>query len=84
MATNEFTPTADSNRFAFGFLEDELETLLCLSIALKNQLEPNDPNNPGDEFDPTSWRLAQVLNERLSNVGFTNSMRQLFLGEVSP
>ncbi len=80
MATHEFTPTADSNRFALGFLEDELEKLLCLSIALKNQLEPDDRNNRGDEFDPIPLRLAQILNERLSCVRFTESMRQLLLG----
>jgi len=82
MATQQFTPTADNNRFAFGFLEDELETLLCLSIALKNQLQPNDPDNRDDEFDPTPWRLAEVLSERLTNVAFTNNMRQLLLGNT--
>lgn len=80
MATNEFTPTADSNRFAFGFLKDELETLLCLSIALENQLEPSDIDNPDGDFNPIPWRLAQVLHKRLTSVEFTNSMSHLFLG----
>jgi hypothetical protein len=77
MATNEFTPTAQNNSFAFGLLEDELETLLCLSIALVDQLTPNDPNG---EFDATPWRLAQVLNERLGGAAFTNNMRAYLLG----
>jgi hypothetical protein len=81
MAIQEFVPTAESNRFAYGFIEEELETLLCLSIALKRELEPNDPNNPGDEFNATPWRLAQVLNERLSSTAFTSNMRTLLTGE---
>ncbi|MBK1685189.1 hypothetical protein [Rhodoferax fermentans] len=76
MSTNEFTPTADSNLFAFGFLEDELETLLALSITLMNRLE-----DQGEDGDVTSWRLSQVLNERLSSVTFTNNMRVLMLGK---
>lgn len=83
MATQEFTPTADSNRFAFGFLEDELETLLCMSIALEHSLEPNDPDKRDDDFNPIPWRLAQALHSRLTNRGFSDSMRQLFLGEKS-
>lgn len=82
MATNEFTPTTDSNHFAFGFLGDELETLLALAIALERQLEPTDPDHPEDEHPTTAWRLSQVLNERLSSMTFTNNMRQLLLGHV--
>lgn len=81
MATNEFTPTTDSNRFAFKFLEDELETLLALSLTLTNYLEPEDPSNMDDGFNPVAWRLSQVLNERLSSVAFSNNMKTLLLGE---
>ena len=79
MATNEFTPTTDSNRFAFGFLADELETLLALSIILMNRLEDQREQDSGDI---TTWRLSQVLNERLSDATFTNNMRKLLLGHV--
>lgn len=84
MATNEFTPTTDSNRFAFGVLEDELETLLALSIILMNRLEDQQEQ---ENSDITSWRLSEVLNERLSKTEFSNNMRQLLLGtssEVQP
>jgi len=77
MATTEFTPTADTNRFAFGFLENELETLLALSITLMNRLEDSQQS---DNPDITTWRLSQVLNERLSSVSFSDKMRQLLLG----
>jgi hypothetical protein len=80
MARNEFTPTADSNCFAFDILKDELETLLALSITLMNRLEDSQQS---DNPDTTSWRLSRVLNERLTNVSFTNNMRQLLLGEKS-
>lgn len=80
MAEQQFTPNAKTNKFAFEFLEDELETLLALSITLMNRLEPEDPKNPGDHHDTTSWRLSQVLNDRLAKVEFSNNMRMLMLG----
>lgn len=80
MATNEFTPTTDSNSFAFKFLQEELEMLLALSFALTNYLEPDDPSNPEDGFNSTPWRLSQVLEDRLSSVEFSNNMKILLLG----
>ena len=82
MAEQQFTPTAAMNKFAFEFLDDELETLLALSITLMNRLEPNDPKNPSDRDDITSWRLSQVLNDRLATVEFSNNMRMLLLGST--
>ena len=77
MATNEFTPTADSNRFAFDFLNDELDTLLALSTVLMNHIEDQQEK---EDVGITAWRLSQVLSERLSSVEFTNNMRLLLLG----
>lgn len=82
MAEQEFTPTAGQNRLAFDFLEDELETLLALSITLKNQLEPDDPQNHDDCEHTTAWRLSQVLNDRLASTEFSNNMRMLMLGNA--
>lgn len=82
LTTKEFTPNTGSLRFAFDFLEDELETLLALSITLMNRLEPGDPKNPSDSDDITSWRLSQVLNDRLAKVEFSNNMRMLMLGSA--
>ncbi len=74
--------TTDQAKFAFDFLQDELETLLALSITLMNQLEPDDPQNHEDYEHITAWRLSQVLNDRLSSVAFTNNMRTLLLGST--
>lgn len=82
MAEQQFTPNAKTNQFAFEFLKDELETLLALSITLMNRLEPGDPRNPSDKDDTTSWRLSQVLNDRLATVEFSNNMRMLMLGRA--
>ena len=50
---------------AMDLISDELDKLHCLAIALSNQLEPKDPKNPTDGDDLISWRLAEVLEERL-------------------
>jgi hypothetical protein len=76
MAIQEFVPTVTQNRFAFDFLHDELDTLLALSITLMNRLE-----DQSEDGDTTSWRLAQVLNDRLASTAFTNNMRTLLTGE---
>lgn len=81
MATNKFTPTVDGNRFALGFLEDELETLLALSIVLMNRLEDQQKN---EDADITAWRLSQVLNEKLSRTTFSDNMRHLLIGNAQP
>lgn len=79
-AEQPFTPDASSLKFAFRYLEDEHETLLALAITLMNRLEPQDPANPEDGADVTSWRLAQVLHERVTNTDFLNHMHKLMLG----
>ena len=66
--------------FAFKYLEDEHETLLALAIVLMNRLAPQDPTEPEDCADITSWRLAQVLHERITNTEFLKHMHDLMLG----
>ena len=68
---------AGNIRFALQYLENEHETLLALAITLMNRLEPTDPANPTDNDDITSWRLSQVLNDRISDTSFINNMREL-------
>jgi hypothetical protein len=63
--------------FAMNFMDEELEKLNCLSIALCNQLQPDDPKNPDDGDNLIAWNLARIMSERLGSVEFSNSMRQL-------
>lgn len=70
--------------FAFRYLEDEHETLLALAIALRHQLEPNDPDNTDDCDHITAWRLSQVLNRRLEETQFLKDMRRLITGVEAP
>ena len=80
MADRIVTQGAANMEFAFRYLEDEHETLLALAIILMNRLAPHDPAAPEDCADVTSWRLAQVLHERITNTEFLNHMHDLMLG----
>lgn len=68
--------------YALSYLEEEHEKLLALAISLRQQVEPVDPENPGDETNHVAWRLAQILEGRLERTEFVNGMRSLVLGEV--
>jgi hypothetical protein len=81
MANREFAPGAASLGFAFRYLEEEHETLLALAIVLMNRLAPHDPSTPEDCADVISWRLAQVLHERITNTEFLKNMHGLMLGD---
>lgn len=62
---------------AMSLLHDELEKMLCIAISLVNKLEPKDVNNIQDDEDVIAWRLAQVLEDRLSETAFLDSLREL-------
>jgi len=64
---------------AMEWVEEEHDKLLTLAFALLHRLEPADPQNP-DDGDPTSWRFAQMLEERLSNPQFADTLRFFLLG----
>lgn len=68
--------------FALSYLEEEIETLLALAMAVRRQVEPIDPEKPSDSVDTTAWRLAQVLEGRLEKTLFVDQMRSLVLGAV--
>lgn len=62
---------------AMSLMEEEHEKLLCIALSLANKLEPKNPKDIQDDEDVIAWRLAQVLEERLSSVEFLNDMRGL-------
>lgn len=74
--------TASELEFALKFLDDELETLLALSMVLMNQLEDTRDAETGNGV--TAWRLAQVLNDRLASVEFSRNFRHILLSKSYP
>lgn len=62
---------------AMSILNEELEKILSVAICLLNRLEPKDLHDIRDNEDVIAWRLAQVLEERLSSGEFEDSLRQL-------
>lgn len=62
---------------AMSLLHDELEKMLCVAISLANKLQPKDLSDIQDDEDLIAWRLAQVLEDRLSETAFEDSLREL-------
>lgn len=65
---------------ALDFVEEERDRLLALAMVLRQRLEPADPKDPGENDDLNAWRLAQLLEERLTDTGFTDRLRFLLMG----
>lgn len=65
---------------AFDFVENERDTLLALAMVLRERLEPDDPKDPGEYDDLNAWRLAKLMEERLTDTGFTDKLRFFLLG----
>lgn len=68
-------------KLALEMQSEELEKLLALSIGLVNHLEPRDPSDPDQHENLTAWRMAQVLNERLSSTVLQEGIYQMLLGK---
>ena len=51
--------------------------IVCLAISLVNKLEPKNIEDIQDNEDVIAWRLAQVLEERLSSSEFEDGIRKL-------
>jgi hypothetical protein len=62
---------------AMSLLHDELEKMLCVAICLVNKLQPKNTSDIQDDEDLIAWRLAQVLEDRLSETAFEDSLREL-------
>lgn len=68
------TATANAGELDFlaRYIAEELERLEALSIALEKELCPKDPDNLREGDKVTAWRLAELLNERLSSRAFSD------------
>jgi hypothetical protein len=62
-------------QLAMNMIDEEIEKLHALAIVLTNRLEPEDQKNPTNDL--ISWRVAEVLQERLGEVEFFESIREL-------
>lgn len=60
--------------YVMAYVNEERETILALSMALRKWLEPDDPQDPKDSDDLTAWRLAQILEDRLSSTEFEENI----------
>lgn len=70
----DITKDAD---FVVKFVADEHAILLALASALEYWTSPNGQGDETDCSNPTAWRLAQVLHERLSSTEFLNNLDRL-------
>lgn len=70
-----------SLELAIDYVADEHEKLLALAMTLRQRLEPANPKDPTGGDDLTAWRLAELLEERLTSTDFTNTLRVFVLGE---
>ncbi len=78
-ASNESAPFM--LQYAMDYMDEELDKLLALSHVLVRELEPKDPKNPTDSDNLTAWRTAEILCERLNEVEFSNTMREMVLSK---
>ena len=71
------TPLSWHAEFVLKTVTEEHEKMLALVQCMCRRLEPKDPGNIPDNFDFTSWRFAELLEERLEKVEFINLLRQI-------
>lgn len=69
--------TAEDLDFLARYIADELERLEALSLALEKELCPKDPDNLREGDKVTAWRLAELLNERLSDRAFSDYINRV-------
>ena len=74
--------TKFKNKAAFEYLNNEISRLAALASALEYWTEPKDTSDPNSCQNPTAWRLAQVLSERLEDQEFIKTMGWLLGDEA--
>ncbi len=83
LSQDQANVSQDSLELALDFVEGERDRLLALAMVLRQRLEPVDPKDPTDSDDLNAWRLAQLLEERLTSVRFTDTLRTFVMGSKS-
>lgn len=68
-----------SLQFALDLIKEERSTLLALAIVLTRQIGPDDHEDTDNFEHTTAWRLAQVLEDRLSCTSIETALEQVFL-----
>lgn len=76
------TVNRDELEFLVERLQEEFEQLHALSTTLTGRLRPNDPDNPNGRDDLVSWRIAQILEDRLGTVGCKDCWRASNIPQV--
>ncbi len=61
---------------AMDILHEELGKMEAICLSLVDRLRPENLDDIRDDEDIVSYRLAQVLEDRLSSTKFENSLRQ--------
>ena len=59
----------------------EHERLAALAAALEYWTSPKNPDDPEDCQNPTAWRLAQLLDERLSSTNHIDMVRRVLVAD---
>ena len=59
------------------YAREEFERLAALAAALEYWVSPQPSGNPDECQNPTAWRLAQVLDDRLSGTAFLKNVDRL-------
>lgn len=60
-------------------IEEREEQLYALAATILHHLSPEDEKNIPDEHPHTAWRLAQVLEDKLSSTSHRNYVREILM-----
>jgi hypothetical protein len=60
-------------------IEEREEQLYALAATILRHLSPEDEKNIPDEHPHTAWRLAQLLEDKLSSTSHRNYVREILM-----
>ena len=68
----------DASELFLAQLREHEEQLHALAISLLSRLAPKDENDPQEEYDITSYRLAQMLEDMMGASCMLERARESF------
>lgn len=88
VATNQQQAAGQADRsdiyqFVVDLVSEERSLLFALATTIAQNLEPADPDDPPDDAKLVEWRLAMLLEDRLSKTSFEDGVRQLLFGRAA-